>query len=300
VAQGSQRAVALRALRVMGIGSPKLRLVLDLHNTTFEVRAGTQRFALRIGRPDSTRAAVEAEAAWIRSLDEDTDLRLGVPEGLEEVSGRVCLLTRWVEGRLLKKRVSPDTMATVGEAMAVLHDHGEHWTPPAGWHRPALGDIWLGRPDPLERLPAAARDVLGACVDWVDAMLGFLQDGPHFVLHADLHQSNVRFATGGSIGIFDFDDCAVGHPAMDVAISRYDRLRHTQRKALYDGFEEGYRRRRPWTYDEEVLETLQVWRMLSLCAVLHAHANPTMRGYIPMLLPRWVEHGRAFLDARGG
>ncbi len=157
VAQESQRAVALRALRAMGIGSPTLRVVLDLHHTTFEVRAGTWRFTLWIGRPGSTGAAVEAEAAWIRALDDDTDQRLGVPEGLGEVSGRVCLLPRWMEGRLQKERISPDTTATVGEAMAVLHDRGEHWTPPAGRRRPPLGDLWLGRPDPLQRLPLADR-----------------------------------------------------------------------------------------------------------------------------------------------
>lgn len=238
---------------------------------------------------------MEAELAWTTALDRDTDLVICAPEAWAVVEERVCVMTRWVPGAYRAKSLTPTMLRAVGAVMAKLHEHGRRWRPPEGWDRPRLDTVWLQAPSPLSRLPDDVRTLFARCEQRLAPVLARLMAESTHVLHADLHQGNYRLSPGPRVGVIDFDDCAVGHPAQDIAISLYYVLRHKRYAGLRPAFEEGYRSQRPWPTDDETLAALFVWRSLGLCAGVHAHPSEKLRNLIPALLPKWSARASRWL-----
>lgn len=97
------------------------------------------------------------------------------------------------------------------------------------------------------------------------------------VLHADLHQGNYRFAPGFDVGVIDFDDVSIGHPAQDIAISMYYFKNFPNHKELQAAFRTGYEELEPWPLDPPTLDALLIWRALGLCASVMVHENAKLR-----------------------
>jgi Ser/Thr protein kinase RdoA (MazF antagonist) len=109
----------------------------------------------------------------------------------------------------------------LGELTTVLHDHAETWTPPQEFDLNTHTGIFLFdtpelfwdstkspdviTPDRAVLFREAADRIQGA----LDAL--YAGSGPPVVLHADLHQGNVR-TRRDSLSVLDFDDCVFGHP----------------------------------------------------------------------------------------
>lgn len=295
--------LAVSAAAAFGLTGARCRLLHDGYNATYRVDTsdGT-RLALRLSRPGPTPADVRAEVAWTTALARDTDIGVSAPparfaaDPVRVVEGRVAVLTRWVHGAERYRGLTPRMLRAVGATMARLHEHGAAWSPPRGWTRARLDHTWLDGPSPIPQLPADAAPAFAEAERVLKPVLGALFDAGTHVLHADLHQHNYRFAPGHRVGVLDFDDTSVGHPAQDVAISSYYLLRHPRFEDLLSALEAGYRSVRAWPTDRATLEALWVWRTLGLCASVHHHPSAELRSVLPELLPRWTERVRTWLE----
>lgn len=292
----SNRSIALAALAHYAIDSPRLRLLHDGYNVTFEVRdVHNNRYALRITRASTSLAHVRSEVAWTDALACDTSIRVlevvrtknGAPSA--RCGDCVVLVSRWLPGRQFSKVLSTRMLRAVGTTMALLHRHGRDWKPPQDWSRPRLDVTWLhDAPDPIPGLPTMHQSVFREAHSKLVPLLRTLVSEASHVLHADLHQGNYRFAPGFDVGVIDFDDMAVGHPAQDIAISLYYLARYSNGDELIAAFRSGYKELEPWPLDRERLDALLVWRALGLCASVMAHENPKLRKRGLALLPKWA------------
>jgi len=194
-----------------------------------------------------------------------------------------------VTGAQRGRGLTPNMLMAVGRAMAQMHEQAEAWTPPPGWSRPRMDDLWLGAPSPLAALPPRSARAFAAAAERIEPLLVALLSEQAIILHADLHQGNYRFDPGHAVGILDFDDCAVGHPAQDVAISCYYLQRLPQQAALSAALARGYRELRPWPTTPDTHRALLHWRILSMAAGIVRHPSASIRELLPKLLPGWTE-----------
>lgn len=295
------RRVALRALARYPITPRRVRLQHAGYNVTYRVFADEGVFALRVTRPGPTAAHVAAEVAWMHALQTETTLRVpGIMRTIDgqqvvEINGQCCVLARWLDGAMRAKGLTPNMLAAVGEALAQLHAHGEAWRPPEGWSRPQFDGVWLRAPDPTPGLPPETRDLFLEAADRVAPVLAAQRALPRHVIHADLHQGNYRFARGHDVGLIDFDDCAIGTPAQDVAITLYYLQSLPQFDALWAALRRGYTRRRPWPTDPETTRVLMVWRTLHLCSDCAAHPSAEVRAFVERMIPKWTARIQRFM-----
>jgi Ser/Thr protein kinase RdoA (MazF antagonist) len=233
------RPTATAALRRFPVEPVRVRVINHGYNTTYRVdTADGRRFALRLNinsRRDP--AVIAAEVAWTTALAADTGVwvptatptRDGEPVAVLDCAalGRpvAAVLFSWLPGRDLWGRADAAQVRAVGAAMAMLHEHGRDWQPPAPTRLDRLDDPMLGqftpdyRDDP--RIDTAAGAVLDEvyrrCQQTLDALF---EQGPVQPIHADLHLGNVK-GYRGRVSVFDFDDCGLGVTVQDLAISAY-------------------------------------------------------------------------------
>lgn len=286
------RRIAVAAQAALDLPG-RLSLVFDGYNTTYQIR-GTERFALRVTRPGPTLEHVRGELAWMNALAEDTSVRLCAPVGHVVVEDRVCVATRWVNGAQRSAGLTPNMLRAVGRTMRTLHEHASTWTPPKTFVRETLDQVWLDGPSPIPSLDPERADLFQRAHDRVErVVLDLVADGVR-VIHADLHQSNVRFGPGHDVGVLDFDDVSWGHPIQDLAITIYylsPLRRYAElRAAVIEGT--GY------DVDPDVIDALLVWRTLGLFSAVRAHPNPFLSAKLDELLPRWTDRVRTFLGQR--
>jgi Ser/Thr protein kinase RdoA (MazF antagonist) len=124
--------------------------------------------------------------------------------------------------------------------------------------------------------------------------------GPPRILHADLHQGNVR-VDRGKMRVLDFDDCVDGHFVQDVGITFWYILAHPEYEALRDAYRAGYESRRPWpeTSDGQ-LELVIAGRELLLCQFLFYTDNPRFKPVLPNFFARAEARLRAFNEKYPG
>ncbi len=222
------RLLARDVCRLYGFPDARLRLLNHGFNTTFQVTAEGQRYALRLNT-NSHRSPAElaAEVAWVRALAAETELPVPRPianvEGdfisrvPAEVLGRevAAVMFSWMPGRLGDAVPSATIGERVGAATAILHRHAAQWRPPAGAALTAANSIMGTR---AIELPAGVDvGVYREVAARGDAILGRL--GPSRIpLHYDLHLANVKWHQG-RLSVFDFDDSRTGHPVQDAAIT---------------------------------------------------------------------------------
>src|SRR5947209_8028487 len=137
--EGSRRSQLLKlrnlaeaAVQRFGLHNVRLIPVQHWLNTTYQVIAEEQRYALRIQRAGQQNwAEVQSEMIWLQALRAE-EVRAGgagergleVLQPLRTVEGellasievpqvpepRICVLFRWMEGRSLYKRLTPQLM----------------------------------------------------------------------------------------------------------------------------------------------------------------------------------------------
>ncbi|MEO6457283.1 MAG: phosphotransferase [Chloroflexia bacterium] len=276
------RQLALVALAAYDLLPVRLTLLAHLFNTTFRVDTATgQRYILRINRAGTpTVQSVGAELAWLTALRHDTLLE--VPEPVPTRDGplltvatapgvpqpHICVLFRWLPGRLLRHGLTPRHLARVGELTAHLQNHASRWGPPPGFIRgrvdwPIDAARWL--PDPFapevvtyvhalvaNNLTRAEAEQVTAVLEQVRAAEQTLGQGPDAfgLIHADLHYGNLLFARG-AVRAIDFDDCGFGPHLYDLAVMLSAILDWAEYPALRAGLLAGYRRVRPLQVEHE-------------------------------------------------
>lgn len=295
------RAIAVAALAAYALPVDRLRLWYAGYNATYRLTSQGRDYGLRVTRPGPTLADVDSELAWIADLPDTIRAVRPVPTRRGalrvQVQGRVCVLTEWLPGVQRRRSLTARSTAAVGRVMAQLHDHGEAWIPPTGWHRPCLDTLWGVSPAPdLGVLDGPTRAVFERAIDALEPVVQAQRPG--HVIHADLHQGNVRFSKGHTVGVLDFDDCAVGTPAQDVAISLFYLQRFDHFAQLRAGFRQGYSELRAWP-DDDVIDQLMLHRVLTLFAGIQAHHDPKLHALGAQLLPTWTERLRVGLSRAG-
>jgi Ser/Thr protein kinase RdoA (MazF antagonist) len=275
------RGLARAALAAYDLPPARLTLLQHQWNTTFRVDTGAGRYVLRIHRSGiPTVQSVGSELAWLAALTRETALEVPAPVATRDgalltvaaapglPAPCICVLLRWLPGRLLRRGLAPRHLALVGEVMGRLQNHAAGWTPPPGFARGRVDwarEAARGLPDPFapeilagvaarvaERLsPAEAAPVAGALAR-ARAAEQALGPGGFGLIHADLHYRNLLFS-GGAVRPIDFDDCGFGPWLYDPAVMLSEVLDWPAYPALRAALIAGYRRVRPLSAAHEAL-----------------------------------------------
>lgn len=306
------RSTAFEALAQFPIDVARLRLISHGYNTTFRVdTTGGDRYALRLNTSSNrTPGMIAAEMAWQAALDADTDLVVPRPQTTRSgglVANVPCahvgrelsaVLYSWLPGPDLGDGATPAQMREVGRALATLHAHAEQWSLPPGAELPCFDDPLLGVDDHISDHPLPTPDqravLLTALAETRRQYAALFAGATPIVLHADLHQWNVKWSRG-RLAIFDFDDSGFGLPLQDLAISSYYVRRVDG--ALEDAIHAGYtavRDRPPGT--PEQYEANFAARNLVLLNDVLVSENAELRDELPVYLPNTVARLRHWLD----
>jgi Ser/Thr protein kinase RdoA (MazF antagonist) len=260
------------------------------------------RYALRVQRPGwGTVESVRSELLWLSALQRETDLdpagvistaagdllQVAAVECVPEP--RICVLFDWINGRSLNTGLMPGHLRRVGTLMAQMQAHAANYTLPNGFVRGRIYSLTneankaSRSGEPLFRGPsrnlrdeqAAVQLVADICssqdgaliaraLDCIHAVQSTLGFGPdvYGLIHADLHQWNVRFRQG-RVCALDFDDCGWGHRLYDMAVTLSEIQRRENAPALRAAFMAGYRSVLPLPKEhEEYLDAFITMRNL--------------------------------------
>ena len=243
------RPAALAGAAAFGLDVARMEPVAHAFNTTFALdTVAGERWALRVHTNSvSTPENVRAQLAWQAALADGEAVR--VPRPLRASDGEwfarvacpgfggpaLVTVSGWLDGPDVGEP-DAEVAAALGRVMARLHEHAAGWRVPDGASLVRFDTPLFGDPDRLADLPgldAGDRTVLDRARQQCDDAFGRLLRGGQrlHVLHADLHGGNLKWHRG-AVSVFDFDDCGLGVPVLDLAITTF---------YLRDGTEAGER-----------------------------------------------------------
>lgn len=304
------RPVAVAAAADFGLQVHRLEAHLHSYNTTYslETTAG-ERFALRINTSStSPRSEIDAQQAWQLAIAEET--AVPVPTPVRTTDGRWCTA---VESEALAREVlvtcagwlagpdvgepTPQIARELGRAMAHLHLQARSWRVPEGSTLPLLDSPLFGAVDRLATTDGdeEAHGVLAEAMRrTTEAFARAYADTPLSAIHADLHGGNLKWHDGG-LAIFDFDDCGLGVPAMDLAIATF------YLRGGADGAEQALREGYASVtalpeIDPSDLEALIASRQLLLVNDIVASTTAQFREMAATYLPTSVQRLRRWLE----
>jgi len=336
------RNLAERAVTRYGLCDTTIDLLTHRENTTFRVtipqesrhnndnlggKNGSTKFVLRLYGPVAPNPAmIRSELLWLAAIRRDTDLVVPEPvsaqdgslltqvsdEGIPEP--RLCVLFHWVEGRFMNAGLTPASIEQVGTFLGRLHQHGEHFVPPADFVRPHLE--WtrvFGQGTVADPAFVAEKGnglisqneiaLFKAIAEKVGAEMQTIPQNAanHGLIHGDFQQTNYLFHKG-EVRMIDFAECGWGYYLFDIAkaLSRFE-IEGGHRRAnpaMRDAFFKGYERIRPLrTLYEQHLQVFLAIRFMTTMNYLLRSANPYIRAEAPVWIPRFVNWLRRFLDS---
>lgn len=157
------RPFALEACHHFGLRDARVNLLHHAFNTTFGVRSGSERYALRLNtNSNRTREELSAEIAWTSALSERTDIWVPKPQRTHNGSpfaelawpelGRPLFATlySWLPGRVAIDHPTPFVAESLGKLTRTLHDQARDWSLPAGAQLKPFDDILFHKPLCLE------------------------------------------------------------------------------------------------------------------------------------------------------
>ena len=251
------------ALEKFDFNQYRLTFLQHLVNTTFRLDCNQGRYLVRIHRA-KTRTPVESELAWLEALAHETTVPVQTPQ--RALDGKMIVVGKhigvpepypvtvlsWLEGQILPQdRRSPHHFYRLGQLVAKLHHHVQHWTPPFELDRPfydstsvlRIDDVFGAEGVTYKQLPEGTQShlqTLNEQLQEVEQRLGKSPD--HFgLIHSDLSFGNVLF-TADEVLPIDFDDCGFGYYFYDLAVilaGPWERPGFQQRRdALFQGYQE--------------------------------------------------------------
>ena len=317
------RSVARTGSARFGLDVETIELVRHEFNTTFRVADLTGRVtAVRVNTNSvSTPEHVIAQHAWMRARAAQTPVRRPGPR--RTLTGDehavvppphgmfMVVAATWLDGEDVGECTAGQAKA-LGRAMATMHNHAEGWDVPPGGRLTTFSDPYFGDEDRLTlAFPADSQEA--ELVRWSlqrcqDAILSAELDCPPVVVHGDLHGGNLKWHRD-ELAVFDFDDCGVASPALDLAIATFY-LRGSDAR-VEAALRAGYVEVRPLPeVTTPVFEALVASRQLLLANDLlqssTEHLRAQARDYLDRTVDRlahWREGGHFSLvpgDGRGG
>ena len=303
------RQMALSALQYYDLDIQRVSLLTNEFNGIFRVDTlNGKKYVLRISRSgEHKRVEILSEMMWLAALRRDTLLM--VPEPLKARSGdyvttvsiagvpepRHCVVFGWVPGKNLSEQLIPQNLNKTGVFAASLHSHGERFQPPAGFSINIYDQVFpFGDPVVLLDNTYAAlftdeqKSLIQRGIDRVQGVIDELHNHNYHagVIHADLHQWNVRLYHG-QIGAIDFEDLMWGYPLQDIAITFYYLQGREDYQELCQAFRDGYETQREWPekYPGQ-LDILIAGRGLDLLNYVLGDKDPEWREQAPAFIHR--------------
>ncbi len=315
------RRLALNALEDYDLPIRQFRLITNDFNGIFRLdTAAGEKYIVRVSLPgERDLVEIQSEMAWLAAIRRDTDL--AVPEPVPTRSGplvttatapgvpeaRHVVVFSWLPGPDLVERLSEANMYKLGHLTARLHDHADQFQPPDGFWLKTYDKTFpfneeLVLFDERENIPLtpASQAVFREAVSRVDQVIESLNRDPGElrVIHADLHQWNVK-VDRGQLSVLDFDDCMVGYPVQDIAVSMYYFQDLEAYPAYRQAFQDGYCSIRAWpAAAPEILETLIAGRGLVLANYIITDPNPDYRAMAADYLNRMEIRLRGWLEGK--
>lgn len=299
------------ALAVWGFTHAVADLVGYTNNAVYRVNHEHGSYALRVHRPGLKRVEwIESELAWLDDIHQKTVLRVPIPArdvfmgDLQGVDEDVpVVLFRWVEGGA----IAPDALALdhirqIGEFAALLHQYSATFRPPSGFERPKLDwDGLFGEVSPYQSdneadlFTEAHLEVINQVTARVRAVMDASSNGLRMI-HGDLIAKNILFE-GDTIGVIDFDDCALGYPLYDLSPMLWVSRDFPHYPKIKAALWEGYTRVTPLSeQDKQHLEVFVAARHVASCRWIAGNAaHPALRGQAPQIIDKRVDEMRHFL-----
>lgn len=307
------RPVAVTAAERFGLSVVRVEVVAHMYNTTFRAdTAEGAKYALRVNtNSPSTRANIVAQQAWQCAIASETDVLVPEPvatsdgswyaEVDSEAFGRPLLVTAasWLAGPDVDE-IDLTVARELGRATALLHSQSENWALPAGAAMPRFDTPLFGDDDLLSSAPElcpADRGIIDRAQERTTVAFAAAYEGAAVrPLHADLHGGNLKW-DDGRLALFDFDDCGLGLPVLDLAISTF--YLRGEDPALERALRAGYAEVAPVPdADPAHFEAMVAARQLLLANSLLATSTADLRReageYLAVSIGRlrhWVETG---------
>lgn len=240
------------------------QLVSRANNDFYEVKTGSERYALRVAKADfRSRDEYAFELAYvdhihqngcrvpapIRAQDGSLFFDVEAPEGIRSIT-----LMQWLDGVAFTKSLTDDDATQMGSALAALHLAAADFQPSTQREISTPQNLDERMPDLLEMLStdtdhrafyAHATSVVKAAYD--TAQVRGLPRGP---VHGDYQFANVMRTGAGDIAVLDFDTCGVGCLAEDLFTFVWRSDMEIKDESINTAFIAGYEEVRPLTEAE--------------------------------------------------
>jgi Ser/Thr protein kinase RdoA (MazF antagonist) len=318
---------AHQALNQYDIGRYHAEFLNHREGATFQVnvRETDTRYHLRLHNPTPGGDAqwlrpevINSGLQWLEALAQDTDIDVQQPvrarqdQWLTQVKGEadefiICSLLTWVDGvdGLSMPLRTPQDFFRMGELMARLHEHANHWQIPPDFVRPHYNETTLRTTlEAIEAnletgrfLPDEAqlfRDALGR---GLETMEGLEKNPDNWgIVHGDMgYKGNCVFHRN-RVSPIDFNDCAFAYYLYDIAYA-FLYIDAGYRRTFLEGYER--LRRLPHNF-QSLIETFMVVGQINLLARLASRPQENFN-YVPRFARNEclsLLQGRSFLFQR--
>ena len=291
------------------LGACELESINHEFNSTFKVTASSgERFALRINvNSKRTLPNLRAEIFWVGQLA--TVAGLTVPVPIKNRSGEYistvwhpmlkrnlhAVLFSWLDGKELGDEPTEEMMRAAGRAMARMHAAARDIRLPESASLPIVDDVFWDNGDsiePSDLVTTEEKAIIAKAVEKIEAITRDLysRNRPQLI-HADIHPWNVMWQ-GSDVAIFDFDDCVIGLPVQDIAVTLYYNDTDEQDAAFLAGYQE-LAPLPEFTHDE--MSALKLQRRIVLLSYILETENPEHRAMVPEYLAKTIKQIEQFL-----
>ena len=281
------------------LGACELESINHEFNSTFKVTASSgERFALRINvNSKRTLPNLRAEIFWVGQLA--TVAGLTVPVPIKNRSGEYistvwhpmlkrnlhAVLFSWLDGKELGDEPTEEMMRAAGRAMARMHAAARDISASL----PIVDDVFWDNGDsiePSDLVTTEEKAIIAKAVEKIEAITRDLysRNRPQLI-HADIHPWNVMWQ-GSDVAIFDFDDCVIGLPVQDIAVTLYYNDTDEQDAAFLAGYQE-LAPLPEFTHDE--MSALKLQRRIVLLSYILETENPEHRAIVPEYLAKTIK-----------
>ena len=281
-----------------GLGECVIESINHEFNSTFKVTtADGTKYALRINvNSQRSEGNVRAEIFWVLELSKVAGLKVPTPiantDGeyivsvWHELLGKNlwAVMFTWLEGEELADDPTPEALHATGAAIARMHLASRETQLPAGAELHTIKDFFWGGNDLIATSAEIAeldRETLLREIDRIEAITAALYEKTSAqIIHADVHGWNVMW-NGSEAAIFDFDDCAIGLPVQDLAVTLYYLDKAGHRQSILDGYQSVAELPE---YSKTDMDALILQRRIFLLNYLLETTNPEHRAMVPKYL----------------
>jgi Ser/Thr protein kinase RdoA (MazF antagonist) len=298
------RTLALHALAQYPLDVVDVHLLGIFTNTLYRIRdANGRSYVIRVCTPGwRTETDLRSEAMWLEALTREAEIGAPVPvaarDGSYLVTARAegvpgprhCLLTSWLPGNLLGKRLTEANLHKMGALFARLHDQAASFRPPPSFTERKLDSVYARGEEQVLRqcddgFTPETREILERAWSRVEKAFARRYADPAGlrVIHHDLWHDNIKIYRG-RLHPFDFEDTAWGYPVQDIAMALQDLMMDVEPDAfepLQAAFRQGYETLSAWPeqYEGEI-DTFRVGRLFWVANYVARHQRVHLREHV--------------------